>query len=532
MSFTSYIFIGFLILLFLVYYLIPKKFQWMLLLGASYVFYAFAGWSCLVYIAVTTVATYFSTFFIDNLYKEQSAYLKANKAGMTSDEKKAYKKSMDKKRNVWLALGLTILLGMLVVIKYTNFAVMSINSIGSLFGNEKVLDLPNLILPLGISFYVFQSAGYVIDVWRKKYPAERNFAKLALFVSFFPQLIQGPISRFDDLAVSLYAPHEFSGRNLSFGMQRILWGFFKKLVIADRLAPAVKVLIEDSGEMGGFYVVALMVFYAAQLYADFTGGIDITIGIAQVLGIELKENFDRPYLSKDIEEYWRRWHITMGTWFRDYIFYPLSVCKTMLKISKWSNEKFGRNIGKRVPVYIATMLTWLATGLWHSQYTYWNFIVWGLLNGVIIIISQEFKPLYEKFHEKCGFSNSKGWGFFMIVRTFFLMSALRLFDCYRDVGATFKNFFSIFWKFNWGALFDGSMLKLNITSADYIIVGIGIAAMIAVSLLKGKEPVRERIAKGGYAAQIAVCFVLFFATLILGAYGEGYDASSFIYNQF
>lgn len=532
MSFTSYIFIGFLILLFLVYYLIPKKFQWILLLGASYIFYAFAGLNCLIYIAVTTVATYVSTRLIGKNYKEQSSYLKANKAGMTSEEKKAYKKGMEKKRNVWLALGLTILLGMLVVIKYTNFAVMSINSIGALFGNEKVLDLPNLILPLGISFYVFQSAGYVIDVWRKKYPAEENFAKLALFVSFFPQLIQGPISRFDDLAQSLYAPHDFSSRNLSFGMQRILWGFFKKLVIADRLAPAVKVLIEESGEQGGFYVVALMVFYAAQLYADFTGGIDITIGIAEVLGIKLQENFDRPYLSKDIEEYWRRWHITMGSWFRDYLFYPLSVCKPMLNLTKSAKAKLGENIGKRVPVYIATMLTWLATGLWHSQYTYWNFIVWGLLNGVIIIISQELKPLYEKFHEKCGFSNTKGWSFFMIVRTFFLMSALRLLDCYRDVGATFKSFFSIFYKFNWGALFDGSMLGLDITAADYIVVGIGIVLMIAVSLAKGKAPVRESIAKKGAWAQVAVCFLLFFATLLLGAYGEGYDASSFIYNQF
>lgn len=204
MSFTSYIFIGFLLLLFLVYYLIPKKFQWMLLLGASYIFYAFAGVDCLIYIAVTTVATYFSAYFIDKNFKVQSAYLKANKADMTSEEKKSYKKGMEKVRNLWLAAGLIVLLGMLVVIKYTNFAVMSINSIGALFGNGNLLDLPNLVLPMGISFYVFQSAGYVLDVWRKKYPAERNFAKLALFVSFFPQLIQGPISRFDDLAQSLY----------------------------------------------------------------------------------------------------------------------------------------------------------------------------------------------------------------------------------------------------------------------------------------------------------------------------------------
>lgn len=532
MSFTSYIFIAFLAVLFLVYYLVPKKAQWGVLLVASYIFYAFAGWKCLIYIAATTVMTYVTTYFIGKLYKEQSAYLKAHKAEMSSDEKKAYKKGMDKKRNVWLAVGLVFLIGMLVVIKYMKFANDTVNAIGGWFGNDSLISLPSIALPLGISFYVFQSAGYLIDVWRKKYPPEENFFKTALFVSFFPQLIQGPISRFDDLAQTLFKSHSFDGKDFSYGMQRILWGFFKKMVIADRLLPAFKTLTSDNGTYYGFFVVVLMIIYAIQLYADFTGGIDITIGIAQVLGIRVEENFIRPYFSKNIEEYWRRWHITMGTWFRDYIFYPLSVCKTMLKISKSSREKFGANIGKRVPVYIATMLTWLATGLWHAQYTYWNFIVWGVLNGVIIIISQEFKPLYEKFHAKYGWSNSRGWDAFMVIRTFFMMSALRLFDCYRAVGATFKQFGTIFYKFNWENLFNGSMMKLGITSADYIVVGVGVVLMLAVSLAGRKKSVRDRIAKHGTALQVAVCLALFFAILIFGAYGQGYDSSQFIYNQF
>ena len=532
MSFTSYIFIAFLAVLFLIYYLVPRKWQWGVLLAASYIFYAFAGWKCLIYIAATTIMTYVSTYYIGRLYEEQSAYIKAHKAEMSSEEKKAYKKGMDKRRNRWMVIGLVFLFGMLVVIKYMKFANDTVNAIGGWFGKESLINLPSIVLPLGISFYVFQSAGYVIDVWRKKYAPEKNFFKTALFVSFFPQLIQGPISRFDDLTPTLFGQHPFSSHDFSYGMQRILWGFFKKMVVADRLLPAVKVLISDNGTYDGFYVVALMIFYGIQLYADFTGGIDITIGIAQALGIKLEENFDRPYFSKNIEEYWRRWHITMGTWFRDYIFYPLSVCKTMLKISKSSREKLGPNIGKRVPVYIATMLTWLATGLWHAQYTYWNFIVWGLLNGVIIIISQEFKPLYEKFHEKCAWSNTRGWDAFMVIRTFFMMGALRLFDCYRDVGATFKQFGTIFYKFNWENLFNGSMMKLGITGADYAIAGIGVALMLGVSLLNRRKNVRDRIADKGAWAQIAVCFALFFAVILLGAYGEGYDASQFIYNQF
>ncbi|HOB20919.1 MAG TPA: MBOAT family O-acyltransferase, partial [Candidatus Atribacteria bacterium] len=251
---------------------------------------------------------------------------------------------------------------------------------------------------MGISFYTFQTMGYIIDVYRGKHPAERNFFKLALFVSFFPQLIQGPISRFSDLAQTLYKEHSFDSRNISFGIQRILWGYFKKVVLADRILVAVNTLIKNPDTYQGAYVLIGMLFYAYQLYADFTGGIDITIGIAQVLGIEVKENFHRPYFSKNIVEYWRRWHITMGTWFRDYLFYPLSVSKPMLNISKHSRRLFGEALGKRIPVYLSTFIVWFATGIWHGAS--WNFIVWGLMNCVVILISQELKPFYDWFHSR------------------------------------------------------------------------------------------------------------------------------------
>ena len=262
----------------------------------------------------------------------------------------------------------------------------------------------NLLLPMGISFYTFQTMGYIIDVYRGKYGAEKNIGKLALFVSFFPQLIQGPISRFDDLSLSLYKEHNFDAKGFSFGFQRVLWGYFKKLVIADRIVIAVLEITKNPETYDGIFVLVGMVFYAIQLYADFTGGIDITIGIAQMLGIKVKENFNRPYFSKSIVEYWRRWHITMGTWFKDYIFYPLSVCKPMLNISKSSRKRFGEQIGKRVPVYLSTMTVWFTTGLWHGAS--WNFVVWGLLKRICDFSFQEFEPLYAKFHQKFNVRNT------------------------------------------------------------------------------------------------------------------------------
>ena len=200
------------------------------------------------------------------------------------------------------------------------------------------------------------------------------------------------------MAETLYQEHSFDAKNVCYGLQRILWGFFKKLVIADRILTAVNEIIRNPDEYAGAYVFVGMMFYALELYADFTGGIDVTIGVAEVLGIRLTENFNRPFFSKSIKEYWNRWHITMGTWFTDYIFYPISVCGPMLKLSKFSRKKLGENLGKRVPIYLSSFVVWFATGIWHGAS--WNFIVWGLGNWVVIMISQELEPLYAKFHAK------------------------------------------------------------------------------------------------------------------------------------
>jgi D-alanyl-lipoteichoic acid acyltransferase DltB (MBOAT superfamily) len=373
--------------------------------------------------------------------------------------------------------------------------------------------------------------GYVIDIDRGKYPAQRNIAKFALFVSFFPLLVQGPITRYDALSKTLYEPHRFDIKQISFGLQRILWGYFKKVVIADRILVAVTALIKGSSSSQGVYVVCLMVFYGLELYADFTGGIDITIGIAQVLGIKVEENFLRPYFSKNIAEYWRRWHISLSTWFREYMFYPISASKPMLELSKKARAKLGNGFGKRLSVYIATIVVWFVTGLWHGAA--WNFVVWGVLTGLIIIISQEFSPLYEKFHNKFP-TLTVSWGYrlFQVLRTFFLLSSLRILDCYRDVPVSFKMFFSIFTNWNWGELFGGALAMLGLSVADYVVVLLGAVTLIAFSLVQRRGSVREQLHQESYALRYGLIVALVLIVLVFGAYGIGYDSSQFIYNQF
>lgn len=529
MFFTSYEFLLFAVTLLTLYYIVPKKIQWLLLLLASYIFYGLSGVGNLVFIVTTTLITYICSILIYKQNEKSEKYLEIHKEIMDKEARKEYKASEKKKRFYLLIGGLSLGFGILAVLKYTAFAVNNINSIIVAFGMNK-LPIPQLLLPMGISFYTFQSMGYLIDVYRGKAKVEKNVAKLALFISYFPQLIQGPISRFSDLETQLIAEHDFDIEKLFRGIIRVLWGYFKKLVIADRILIPVKTLIERADEYSGVYVVLLILFYSIQIYTDFTGGIDITIGISEALGIELKENFRHPFFSKSTKEYWRRWHITMGTWFSDYIFYPLSVTKFMQKLSKKSRALFGASVGKRIPVYIATIITWFLTGLWHGAG--WNFIVWGLLNCFVILVSQELQPLYDRFHSKFPkLSGSSLYSVFMMTRTFWLMGTIRVLDCYRDVPLTFKMLFSIFNTPNWNAIFDGSILLLGIGISDLILIGVGCLIMIVVSAVSEKMDIRKYLFQHTFQACL-MTGLLIISVVVFGAYGIGYDANQFIYNQF
>ncbi|MBO4746993.1 MAG: MBOAT family protein [Clostridiales bacterium] len=541
MLFTSYAFIGFVILLVALYYVLPKKAKWPLLLLGSYVFYFFAGWKFLFYIAGVTVITYIAGLLISINKKKADARFSEMKALEKSGEgspeevgkeaRKRFKEGQKKKRRRIMAIGITLALLILAVVKYTNFTIYNINGILSAFHAPKRINFLTIALPMGISFYTFQAVGYVIDVYRDRHEAQKNFFKYALFVGFFPQLVQGPISRYGDLSKELFTPHTFQGRVLERGLQRVIWGYFKKLVIADRILPAVNTMIDTPENFKGAYVFLVMMFYALELYADFTGGIDITIGIAEMLGIPVKENFERPFFSKNIAEYWRRWHITMGTWFTDYIFYPISVSGPMLKLSKWSRAHLPEKMGKRLPVYLASFVVWFTTGIWHGAS--WNFIVWGLGNFVVIMISQELEPLYAKFHKKVNTDGSTAYKSFQIGRTILLMSALRLFDCYRDVPLTFKMFGTMFTTWNWNTLGNGTLLHLGINRADYVILALGTILMFVVSMIARSGSVRDKMEKKiPFAGRWAIFTVLLLVIVVFGAYGLGYDASQFIYNQF
>ncbi len=526
MLFTSYTFIAFLCIMFAAYFLTPKKVQWVTLLVGSYVFYAFAGLWYFVFILFTTVSAYIISRLLQRAKQKEDNYIDESRETLSKEERKAYRAKSKKKRFHILLWGLVLNFGVLAVLKYTAFAVTNVNNILDLFGKE-VLSVPSLLLPMGISFYTFQTCGYLIDVYRTKVEPEKNIAKLALFVSFFPQIVQGPISRFGDLHKQLISPHKFDFKNFTFGLQRILWGFFKKLVIADRVLVAMNTMLDAPQEYKGAYVLLLVILYSIQIYADFTGGIDITIGIAETMGIRLAENFDRPFSSKSTKEYWRRWHITMGSWFRDYIFVPISVTRPMLRLNKALATRCGRLIASKAVAYTASTVTWLVTGIWHGAG--WNFIVWGLLNCLIIIVSESLEPLYKKFHDKFPkLTASAFYGGFMSVRTFLLMGIVRSLDCYRNVGLTFSMWGSMLTFRGLGSIVSGGLFDLGLGVSDFLIVLFAIIVVFAVSKITN---IRERLYERPVLSA-TLCIALFISILMLGAYSVGYDASQFIYNQF
>jgi len=529
MLFTSYGFLGFAALLISVYYLVPRRCQWGLLLAASYLFYFIAGPGYVPYLLVTTVTTWLAGLLIGRNAGRQSAYLKEHKEDLSKDEKKAYKAAQKRVRARWVAACLLLNIGILAVVKYTNFFLSNVNGVLNALGRTE-LSFVTLALPMGISFYTFQAAGYLIDVYRGKYPAEQNPFRFALFVSFFPLLIQGPISRFDELGRTLYQEHTFDSRTVCSGLQRVLWGYFKKMVVADRILAAVSTIISDTDVYSGAYVFVGMVFYTLELYADFTGGIDITIGVAEAMGITVQENFHRPYFSKSLKEYWRRWHISMCSWFREYLFYPVSTSRGMQRFSKFARGRFGEAVGRRLPVYVSSFVVWLATGIWHGAS--WNFAAWGLANWAVLMLSEELEPLYRRFHDRFPVDGKRGYKLFQVGRTFLLVCVLNIFDCYPTLSVTAAMLGSLLTARNWSILWDGSLMALGLSGLDYAILAAGTLLMLGVSLVQRAGSVREKIRTLRYPVRFVIWYGLFLAILLMGAYGIGYDASQFIYNQF
>ncbi len=504
MYFTSYEFIGFLLVTLLLYFSVPKKWQWQFLLLASLVFYALNGVRAIVFIIGTGITVYAGALAVGKLREDGKRAVKADET-LTKEEKDAIKKRYAHKRDLVIALCVAVNIGALVFVKASG-----------------------LLAVLGISYYTLRAIGYLVDVNRNTIRAERDPFRFLLYISFFPVVIQGPLTDHAKLTETLYSEHRFCAESFGRGLMRVLWGFFKKLVIADRVFVAVSAMVENEISFRGAWVLVGMALYTLELYADFTGGIDITIGMSEMMGITVQENFDRPFFSTSVKEYWRRWHITMAAWFRTYLFYPLSVSAPMKKLLKFTRKHFGEKAGKRIPVYIASAAVWFATGLWHGMAS--NYVTWAMIHFAILMVSEEMEPLYEAFRKRCKWASSRAYRVFMSVRTVFIVSLLMQFDIFKSVPQFFARALSMFTGNISGT--SGSFAALNLALHDWIILGAGVVLMFTVSFLKGDGFFRDKLWNKPAALRYVTFAGLFFAVVLFGMYGVGYDASQFIYTRF
>jgi len=488
LSFVSAKFLIFICVALLCYFVAPKRFRWVVLLAASYAFYwLVGGLVALVVISVTSLSVFACGIWAAKLRESGNSKLV---------------------RRIPVSVGIIL-----------NFGILALFKFGAAFG---------IVAITGISFYTFQATGYLIDIYRGKVSAEKNPLKFMLFVSFFPQLIQGPISRYSTIAEDLYAGHGFNWERARNGVKRIIWGYFLKLVIADRAAVIVSTVFADYSYYGGAVILFSVLAYSIQIYADFAGGTEIALGIAEIIGVKLPENFRQPFLARSVTDFWRRWHITLGAWLKDYLFYPLAFSKPLGKLGKVTRKIFGNRIGKIIPTSIATFCVYLVIGIWHGSSL--KFVAFGLINGFVISLSLYCEPLLNKLRTVTRL-NGEGRGLgaiWAVVRTLCIVVFARYFSRAGSLMTALRMLKRTAFEFRLSELFGGALGRLGLGTVDYIVL------IVAIAMLFTKDALAERgtLKEPKPIVQFLVMFLILFMLTMFGIYRDGYVAAQFIYAQF
>lgn len=493
MLFNSLEFLIFFPIVVTVYFILPFKFRWVWLLFTSYFFYMYWNLKYGILLAAITLISYVFGLLLENLNK--------------------HAKASEGKRKVWVVLSFILILSSLVFFKYFNFAADTVSYLMSLFNISWQKPRFNIILPVGISFYTFQALSYIMDVYRGDVKAQRNIGKYALYIAFFPQLLAGPINKAKHFLPQFEIEHSFDYDRVKKGLLLMLWGYFQKLIIADRLAILVNTVYDNPTAYRGFEIILATVFFAIQIYCDFSSYSDMARGAGLIMGFQLVKNFERPFFGKSIQDFWRRWHISLTSWFRDYLYFPLGG-------SRVSKGKRYRNI----------MIIFLVSGLWHGAG--WTFVLWGALQGLYQILGMELKPFWDyiinKLHiDRDSFSHRLVQCFIVFILVDFSLIFFRA-NSFNDAIYLIKNIFV----YNPWIFFDKSIYTLGLDQKDFNLALISIGILLMVDLLRRSPDLPEKIAKQNIAFRWSLYFGALFAILIFGIYGSGYNAIKFIYFQF
>lgn len=529
MVITSSKFLVFLAVSFAVFFLCPVKRRWMALLVASIVFYVSAGaWEFLPFLILTSAAVWIGARRIGLLYEEQESRLKAE--GVGREEKKEIKEKYRKKAKRILLAALVLCIGFLCVTKFTKYAVRYLNLLAQALGGNTPFHAEWLIVPLGISYYTFSTVGYLLDVYWKRYRYEPDFLRFLLYAIYFPHIVQGPISRYSLLGQELKKELRFDAKNAVFGLELMLWGYFKKLVIADRLNIFVSAVFDGKPHSGSVFFVA-MLFDVFQIYTDFSGYTDIVRGISQVFGIELERNFNHPFFSKTVPEFWRRWHMTLGGWFKDYVYYPCTISRFVKRLSKKVKKSYSERASRFLVVVIPVYTTWVLTGLWHG--TGKTYLCWGVYYGTLISVSVAFQPEFEKLTQLLHINTDCfSWRLFQMARTFLCFMGGRLLTAPGGLRRTLGVIRSIIVNPQPWRLVDDSLYQFGLSRKEFWLIIVCILLLWAVSMMQERFSVREMLSRQNIVFRWGIIYLAIFSIFIFGVYGIGFDAAAFLYTQY
>ncbi|MDE6661743.1 MAG: hypothetical protein K2K46_00230 [Lachnospiraceae bacterium] len=424
----------------------------------------------------------------------------------------------------WLALAIFLDIGLLIYFKFFKNTYILLQNI---FAAKNIM-LTELVVPIGLSYYTLALYGYLMDVYHKKYSAEKDFILFLAYVTYFPAIIEGPVNLYKKVAPQFREQHFFDGKKVVMGLQRCLWGYFKKVVIADRIGILVMGILQEDTAVGPLLLYA-MVLYSFQIYTDFSGGIDVIMGISEILDIKLTENFKSPLISSSVTEYWARWHISLGEFMEKYIYYPIALNKNVMKFSKKIPNKY---LSKAFSSALASFIVFIIVGIWHG--TGWNYVVYGLYQAVFVAGAVLLTPFYKKSKSILHIDDKTlSWKVFTVLRTFSILVFGRILIKCADLQGVGIFLHKLFADINPHTLFDGTVYQFGLDYKNVYLMYACILLVIVVDILHEKGVhFRELLMRQGIIFRYIVYYIAVFSIIVFGIYGAEFHSTNFIYQAF
>ncbi|MBD5508669.1 MAG: MBOAT family protein [Lachnospiraceae bacterium] len=507
MSIKSLTFLAFVLVVFCIYYAVQKTdFQKLVLLTAGIIcMVSMSSIAATGIVVILALCVYGIAIRIETLIKESRGTISRAVKG-------------------WLMLAIVLDIGLLLYFKFFKNTYLLLQNILA----AKNIMLAELVVPIGLSYYTLALYGYLMDIYHKKYPAEKDFFLFLTYVTYFPAIIEGPVNLYKKVAPQFRERHFFDGQKVVMGLQRCLWGYFKKVVIADRIGILVMGILQEDTAVGPLLLYA-MVLYSFQIYTDFSGGIDVIMGISEMLDIKLTENFKSPLISSSVTEYWARWHISLGEFMEKYIYYPIALNKNVMKFSKKISNKY---LSKAFSSALASFIVFIVVGIWHG--TGWNYVVYGLYQAVFVAGAVLLMPFYKKIKSMLHIDDKTlSWKIFTVFRTFSILVFGRILIKCADLQGVGIFLQKLFADINPHALFDGTIYQFGLDYKNVYLMYACILLVIVVDILHEKGVhFRELLMRQGIVFRYIVYYIAVFSIVVFGIYGAEFHSANFIYQAF